>query len=680
MMLSVSSNFKTAMAQPIKSIEVNLSYYNNSDEEIYMTGEDAIISVKLSCDGELGSSAMKKIEVSLLKSALPSDFSDIGINDIVYLDYLVYTSGDVWETAVIGEFVVTEFKNTDDDETCSITAYDRIYDTMVKYAEKQPLYIFWEEPATLLEYITDVLDKCNITLGNTDWVQNDLVINEDRYNNIYGFTVRDFINDICKISGTIAIMSPYKVSSDPELWEDRLFFKAITSSVYSIDVSNLITHKVKTRYGNINKVIFAREPQGDYGNPLADSTSINTYGLTEWKVDNNQLVDYQPIIDPSNPVATMPKDYRDDNITNTFNAVNGIYYYPFTAETIGYGWWEIGDRIKIGDNYTIILGYNINFDGGIKETISARDTNKTDTKTKFVNNKNQNQTQLVVDKQNQIIRSYVEKTDENTSSILALSQTSTQLAIAITQTGGYNILQNSVMYNYEIVNGIYIPKIWESEGTGTLTISYIGDNSDSGNEFTLSGANGTSGKIESQTVTLTPDTDTTTNKTYYSLAFKLKKSIGTAWARIKYSEDQYVYASGITSDAITEYTQFSIEDFLPTEPVNIVEFFGSANSESSFTDVRLKATNKVSSWELANGEITNESVIIDKSGILVQGQDKKYSTVISPVEFTGKYNGETVFTLNGDVTEVNYLSAQNEIILPPLRIHAYTDGWGIIKS
>lgn len=714
-MYSVSSNFKTAMESNIKSVSAYVSYYNNNDAEVIMTGNDAITDLKISADGELGSSSMRKLEVTFLKSRIPDTFStSVVVGEDVWFGYstIVSQNPDTWESVFVGTFNISEVKNVEDEDICSIVAYDRMIKTMSDYTDFMPADNFWVAGATLLrDYIEEVLYRCGVILGNSDFVFNDLVVDQERFANMYGFTVRDLVNNICEISGTVAIISPY-LNTETDTWEDRLYFKKIdtTTSVYTIPFYNLITYKFYKRYGNINKVIFAREPQEDYvERPYSDS--ISTYGLTEWKVNNNQLIDYQPILDPDQIFEDQiaPEDNRETYIDTTKLAVCGadetghagaIYYYPFEAETCGYGWFEIGDRIKIENTtiqaetkYTVVLSYSVNFDGGINEKISARQVNKTDTKVKYTSNKNQNQTQLVVDKQNQVIRGFVAKFKEQDDTISSFEQTDTDFYLKLTQTGGNNILENSVMYSYSIVNSLYVPTIWELSGTGTINISFIGrlgtSKSLSGNQFTLSGGNETTGKTVSQKVKLSIDKESTPTekKSYYSLSFKLKKSIGTAWARIR-NNIQTVYTDTITSDAIDEYTQFVITGFLPKEEINYVELFGGANSESSFTDVYLELNSVNSDWCQARGEVSNETVNINKAGIIVKGTNQ-YSTIITPTEFTGKYNNDTVFTLNNDVTEVTKLKIKGstgttssfaELNMPPLKLVAVSDGWTIIKS
>lgn len=678
-MYIVSNAFKTAMESSIKSLAVRIKYKDDSENVISLTGDNSIISIKISSECELGSSAIRKAEIVLLQYNLPDSFYELDINEYFTIEYGTKTAEateiqpEVWEYVYIGAFKITDLNKNEDDKTISIVAYDRMYDTMVDYVEKMPVESFWTSDTNLAQYISNVLSKCSITLGNTDFVHNDMKITSDRFvskgeksgyvSNIFGYKVRDLINNICQISGTVAIISPYNNS------EDRLYFKKLDVNTLNFTISNvdsLISFKVYEQYGEIGKVIFAREPQQDYVKKV-HSDLADEKGIVEWKVDNNQLVDWQPIIDPKNPTLTPPDDKRSTYIEPTFYAVCGqatpphsgaIYYYPFDAETIGYGWFEIGDRILIGDTASFILGYSVTFDGGIQETISARKTNKTDTKVKFTSNQAQNQTQLVVDKQNNIIRNYVEKTDANSKFITELNISQENVKVLVSQSGGINKLKNSVMFNNS--------PVWTRSNTGTLSTSFIGRaRCISGYEFTLNNEK------------VTQNVDVVPHKPY-SFSYKVKKSIGTSYIKF-YDTIDYIWIQTIPGFSVDDYTEYKIENIIPNATPMSVEIFGDINTNASFTDLMLVEGKIYKSWTLADGEFLNDNVLIDNTGIVVSGGGE-FSTVISPTEFVGKQNGQIIFALNNQTTVVNKLKSNTEIDMPPLKLITVPNGWAIVRS
>jgi len=688
-MYAVSNSFKTAMESNIKSLAVRIKYKDDSENVVTITGDNSIISVKISSECELGSSAIRKAEISLLKSNLPDSFYELDINEYFTIEYGTKTAEaipplqEVWEYAYIGAFKIVDWNENEEEQTVNIVAYDRMYETMVNYVDKLPVSTFWTAETTLAQYISNVLSKCSITLGNTDFVHNGMKITSERFatindkggyvSNVYGYTVRDLINNICQISGTVAIISPYNNS------EDRLYFKKLDVNTINYTISsidNLISFKKYDEYGNIGKVVFAREPQQDYIEKI-HSDLTNEEEITEWKVVNNQLVDYQPIIDPNNPTLDPPLDKRSEYIVPTFNAVCGadaiphsgaIYYYPFESETVGYGWFEIGDRIRISLIDTFVLAYSVTFDGGIKETISARKTNKTDTKVKMVSNQAQNQTQLVVDKQNQIIRSYVQQTKDNTDNITNLEVSSRNVSITVSGSGGNNKIKNSVMFN-NYIDSILQASQWTRSNTGDLSINFIGKaRCTSGNEFTLDNE------------TVTQEIEVMPNKPY-SLSYNIKKNIGTSSIRV-YDDTGWSEGRIFTGSAIDDYAidTYKLENFIPKHTPITIEVYGAINTNSKFTDLNIVEGTIAKIWTLAEGEVSNDNVLIDNTGIIVSGKNGDFSTVISPTEFVGKQNGQIIFSLNNQTTVVNKLKSNTEINMPPLKLIAIPNGWAIVRS
>jgi len=685
-MYSVSNAFKTAMESNIKGLTASIEYIDDDEDTVILT--DCLSSIKISADGELGSSSMRRAEIVFLKYAVPSDFLDyISVGEYFKIKYGVMTvSPATYESIYIGAFKVVEIENKEDDETIKVVAYDRMYDTMVPYLDKKPAD--WTSITTLLQYITIVLANCGITLGNTVFVLNNLEIKQDRFLSIYGYKVRDLINDICKISGTVALISN----------DDKLYFRKLgeTTITYSIPLTNFISYKEEQRYGDVNEVIFAREPQADY-KPRSYADSIDDYGVTQWKVDNNQLIDYQPIIEPDkllNPDSanppTSPIDARETYIDATFVAVCGvagsghagaIYYYPFEAETMGYGWFEIGDRLEITKDsrniLTTILGYSVTLDGGITETLSAPKTNKTDTKVKFTSNKFENQTQLVVDKQNQVIVGYVAKTTELGSVVSQFQQQSDKFTFRLYDDSGYNLLQNSVMYDWEYDDNYKVkPKIWTSTGVGTIEIYYVGKGiSRSGNSFILND------KYVSQTAKLLPDPQKPVDARYCSFSFGVRKGFGKASYEITNGSTTELVE--LTEEILEDFTFFGTDKILPKSNQLTITLFGDANTNTTFTDVILCESEKGRLWSQFSGEVTNANVVINDEGIKVRGKGG-LETVITDNSLVGRVKNDPskpIFTVSSELTSVSNLKVNNGINMPPIKIvPIYGSGWAFVSS
>lgn len=709
-MLNVTNAFKAAMESNIKGLGAWIVYFDDNEEIVKISDTDALVSIKISSDGELGASCMRKLEASFIKSKVPESFSEMKIDDYFEAVYGVEIDGVIsYENAVgFGSFKIVEIKNTEEDETISWIAYDLMYDTIVPYEDFCPNADYWiagyDEKGkpiplehTLVEYLNEVLNIAGINLGTTNFALSEYKLDADRYvstventlvPNIPDFKVRDLINEICKISGTIALFSN----------DDKLHFKKLgnIAPVYTMDLNKLIKFKKYDRYGPINKVVLTREPQQEEPSIRELKDTQDDYGVNEWKVANNQLIDYQPIIDPiklknydpeNNPIP-LPIDNREEVIDEIFEVICGtladasesIVYYPFEAETSGYGWFEIGDKIKFtsinGDVETLILSYSMTLDGGISETLSARKTNKTDTKSKYSQNRNFLQTQLIVDKQNQAIIGTVEKNYKDTKTFTQQKQTNEGFSYQIYKSGGYNLLQNSVMKDYDKdkETGAVIPKIWTlSHALNPSDLWQLNSSiSTSGHGFVLDNNTAT------QTATMTLSKEKSFEERPCTLSFKYGKFAGTAYYRIQTdsydSGLKYLLGGTVTGE-------MNSDNIISQTGIITVSLFGDSNTQTLFTDVILCETDKGRNWVPGIGEVLSQNVIINNSGVRVRGNNN-LETVLTDSSLTCQNkddDSKIQFKVTTVDTKINNVKT-NSFVMPPLKIVNYNNGWTIVAT
>ena len=121
----------------------------------------------------------------------------------------------------------------------------------------------------------------------------------------------------------------------------------------------------------------------------------------------------------------------------------------------------------------------------------------------------------------------------------------------------------------------------------------------------------------------------------------------------------------------------------------IIEFYGSADSEATFTDNMLSIGQYKTQWQQANGEVMNTQVNINLDGILIKSSVYLGDyTVVSPLEFAGysNINGTItkVFSLNKDITLVKKLEAEDELKMIPIKVVPVTSGelqgWAFVPS
>lgn len=479
----------------------------------------------------------------------------------------------------------------------------------------------------------------------------------DLWENIEGITYRDIFQQIAQATGTTCIIH-----------DDKVYFKSLTNTGENLTYNNMFKLKLEAPYGEINSVVLSRTPSED-NVYLQNEASIQANGLTEFKIENNEIID---------------KD-RENAITPIFNALSGITYYPFEATTEGLGWYEIGDNITIvnetGDVFkTSLFNYSITVDGSVKETLKTTAESKTQTQYQYATTiaKQLKNTEFIVNKQEQYIKSLVRDMYEEDGILnekyTSLEQDIEKFAFNIQNSGGANLIKNSVMFAY---NNEDNPYNWEVEGDGTLTrVSDVGFQNNGGlscHGFML--ANKT---VRTEKIPVKPFDEN--NPIYYSFSTKIKKgNYGTCYVKIYNPDVDEEHIIPLTEDETSELNEYSKIGLKPLGEYYIIEFYGSADSNVIFTDNMFAIGENKSQWTQANGEVMNTQVNISLDGIVVRSDTVLGDyTVISKYEFSGwsNVNGTMtkVFTLNRGVTEVKKLLASDEIAMPPLKIIPITTG------
>lgn len=908
-MIPISSDFKTAMKQPVKELQAYIT------GDVSIKSEDDLISFKISCESGLCKTAMRKLEAkytgehNLLGQWVHAGFGvKLPSGTFEYLDY--------------GSFLVTEITTVKDTGVTTIVGYDKMINSMKTYEVLDVEY-----PMRLLDYTKLLCNACNLELSNNifgtnrvpsfdsgkwklsngafinedgnlefpndnskaviecDWdtnintliVQytivtggnchlsltymdenrqtlntngravrdkednylvnasfggdneygeaiskakyvrltfqrsssapnpfviknvscdtvideskdcytpyndmNDWLINEELWENIEGITYRDILVQIAQVTGTTCIIGN----------DDKVYFKGLIDSGETLTYDNMFKLKLEPKYGEINSVILSRTPQED-NIFMRDEESIRLNGLTEFKIENNEIVD---------------KD-RDNAMTPIYEALYGISYYPFEASTEGLGWYEIGDKLDIindtGDVFnTSLFNFNITIDGSIKETLKTVAETKTQTQYQYATTiaKRVKNAELMVNKQEQYIQSLVEDVySENgvvNQNFTKIYQDITNIVNSVQNSGGSNLIKNSVMFAYDNNNK---PNNWEvghggknladikmvigaygfSDGAEyyytnylrtadkysvkegeTYTLSFKGTQPTSwdsgfiffkdgvyhscsaqqGLTFTVpEGANQVAYDLCASTGISTSDvydiqlekgaTATTyepymegalimdsnveslnvgclsghsftlqnkivSQKIYvstnsiYSFGTRIKKGLdGSCYVKLYNSNEEHIIEINEGEEAF--YKEYEIKGLIPKDNYYIVEFFGSADSDATFTDSMLALGEYKSQWTQANGEIMNTQVNVNIDGVLVKSSVYLGDyTVMSPLEFAGysNINGTItkVFSLNKDVTLVKKLEAEDEVKMVPIKVVPITSGdmqgWAFVPS
>ena len=435
--------------------------------------------------------------------------------------------------------------------------------------------------------------------------------------------------------------------------------------------------KLEPIYWEINSVILARTPQED-NIYERDEESIKNNGLTEFRIENNEIID---------------KD-RDNAKMPIYNALHGVKYYPFETTTEGLGWYEIADNFDIindtGDVFnTSLFNFSITIDGAIKEILKTVADSKTQTQYQYASTiaKRVKNTEIVVDKQGQHIEQLVsDMYSENgvvNENFTKVYQDITNIVNSVQNSGGNNLIKNSVMFAYD-ENGI--PNNWDISGDGSISIQSsaeaLANGSLSGHTFTLLD------KVVTQRVQVKADNDTDTDKVYYTFSTKIKKdATGSCYVKLSNSNEEHIIE--LLAGESVFYKEYEIKALLPKDNYYDIEFYGSADSNATFTDNMFSIGKYKTQWQQANGEVMNTQVNINLDGILIKSSVYLGDyTVVSPLEFAGysNINGTVtkVFSLNKDTTLVKKLEAEDEVKMVPIKVVPVTSGdlqgWAFVPS
>lgn len=487
---------------------------------------------------------------------------------------------------------------------------------------------------------------------------NDWQITQELWENIEGITYRDIFVQIAQATGSTCIIH-----------DDKVYFKPLTNTNELLTYDNMFKLKLENVYGEINSVVLSRTPIVGEDVYLKDEASVETNGLTEFKIENNEIID---------------KD-RENAITPIFEVLNGISYYPFEATTEGLGWYEIGDNITIievtddgleREFKTSLFNYSITVDGSIKETLKATAETKTQTQYQYATTltKRVKNAEIIVNKQEGNIQSLITDVREEDGIVnrefTKVYQDISKIEYSVQNSGGNNLIQNSVMFACDDENK---PVGWDVTGDGSIVID---SNTESVSQHGFTLLNKTA------TTRVAVLVSSEKNPVYYSFSTKIKKSAtGECGVKIYNTNEEYIIPLGVGESA--DYNEYVKQKMEPKESYYIIEFYSSPDCEATFTDNMFAMGEYKSQWTQANGETMNTNVVINKDGITVKTLDEDGNqtgdyTVVSTVEFAGYsyVNGTKtkVFSLNKDITRVSKLFAENEITMPPIKVVPVTTG------
>ena len=347
--------------------------------------------------------------------------------------------GNSYEYLDFGNYIVYSAEKQEDTRSYKIVAYDKMLYSMKDYEDLGVTY-----PVTIRDYITALCDKIGLTFAN----ENDTFVNYDKeiLNELYldtegnslNYTYRDVLDELAGVTASIIC-----INDDDEL---EIRYPSTTGDTINEEYLKDINVNFGEKYGPINSVVFSRSEESD-NIFLQDEDSIALNGLTEIKIKDNQILNY---------------NNRYDFLEGVFNKLNGFEYYANDFSSTGIAYYDLGDRynIEVDDNTynCIMLNDELQVTQGLVENIHTDIPEKTETDYKKADKTDRriNQTYLIVNKQEGDITALTSRTDaledevgnmysvEQINELIQNAQTG--LTNTFSEAGGNNIFRNTGLW------------------------------------------------------------------------------------------------------------------------------------------------------------------------------------------------------------------------------------------
>lgn len=172
-------------------------------------------------------------------------------------------------------------------------------------------------------------------------------------------TCRDVLDMALELCGTSMRVQQFKYGTQP--WFRFYCVDPTANTPYYFATEDTIKDNnayIKEKYGPVNSILFKSEIDESDNLERKDDTSIATYGITQYKVENNYLLN---------------NDNRSTIIDLLYNRLNGLEYYLCDLNTTGFMALETYDNMDILINNTHYLckltKNNFTLDNGLEERI-----------------------------------------------------------------------------------------------------------------------------------------------------------------------------------------------------------------------------------------------------------------------------------------------------------------------
>ena len=456
--------------------EITASFYCGGvryrDEQIISMNphyEGSLLKTVMKCldielDGELIDNPGAIAGIAIAGEAVAGVWEATDRNTIKRPMFGVKAPGDLdYSYIEYGSYIVKESAKDEEKQSITLECYDLMLLSMIPY----DLALDYSTEVTVKDLLDAICDRLGWTKGYSEFFNSDVLVDGEKYDS--GDTFRDVLDDIAEVAGgMIGFVG------------DELSVIYPTDKGQTLDEENLKSLKIGKKYGPIKSVVLSRAPQEDniYNQ---DTNSIEEHGLTEIRIENNQIID----------------SHRDDFIAGISEALFGLSFELYELDSFGIGYLSFGEIFTIQtadgvEHKALMLCDDLEITQGVSETsrLEAPEASETDYTAASKTEKALNKTILKVDKQAQEITALVSRTETVEGAVSGLETKVTHLAeIAMDSDSvdikiakvveGIDSITTSTGYTFD-QNGLHINKSGEEmenklDNTG-MYVNRGGDN------------------------------------------------------------------------------------------------------------------------------------------------------------------------------------------------------------
>ena len=362
--------------------------------------EDQILSMNPHYEGSLLKTVMKCLDIELNTELLEDTSAIVGLaiagkavagvaeltekNAIISPKFGVKGPGDTdYSYIEFGTHLIKETEKDEEKHTINLECYDLMLKSMIPY----DLALDYTKGVTVKDFLDAICDRLGWVKGYTTFHNCDVLIDEEKYDS--RVTFRDALDDVAGVAGAMI-----------GFVDDKLTVIYPTDSGEVIDEESLKSLTIGKKFGPINSVVLSRAPQED-NIYKQDTESITLNGLTEIRIENNQIID----------------THRDDFMDGVCDALFGLSFELYELESFGIGYLNFGEFFTIrtadgAEHKVLMLSDDLKITQGVSEEskLEEPDITETDYSAASKTDKTINKVLLQVDKQENEIRALVTKT------------------------------------------------------------------------------------------------------------------------------------------------------------------------------------------------------------------------------------------------------------------------------